>query len=355
MREVINFIGLKLLKKLNPEVAHGIALTLIKSGLISVKLPVVDPRLKTSLASLTLDNPIGLAAGFDKNGVAIDQLLAFGFGFVEIGAVTPQPQKGNQKPRVFRLKQDNAIINRLGFNNDGAEKISQRLTHRRSKGVVGLNIGANKGSFDQAKDYTEVIKRCGKYVDFATINISSPNTQNLRSLQNQKNLEILLSDLRKETKSFMDAKPVFLKIAPDLENFELEKIVESALKHQISGIIATNTTIDRKNLQSKNQYQTGGLSGKPLFKKSTSVLARLSVISEGKLPLIGVGGISTPEDIYLKICAGASAVQLYTALTLQHGPLLYDLSYGLLQLMEKDGYENISDAVGSKKDLLSKL
>ncbi len=356
MNGIVNSLGLAVLKRLSPETAHTIALQMIRMGLVSIQKPIKDKRLETSIGNLKLDNPIGLAAGFDKNAIALKQLFDFGFGFVEIGAITPEPQFGNQKPRVFRLKEDAAIINRLGFNNDGAKVISCRLKQeKKSTGVLGINIGANKDSLDRTADYEKVIQTCAKYADFVTINISSPNTLNLRELQDKSNLEALLSSLMKNSIEKLDQKPVFLKVAPDLTITELEGIVETAFKYKVSAIIATNTTLDRQSLISKHQNQMGGLSGKPLFRKSTKILAELSIISEGKLPLIGVGGVSSAEDAYIKICAGASAIQLYTALTMSSSSLLHSISKGMLKFLQDEGHQNISEAVGSKKEHFSKL
>ncbi|HIP23599.1 MAG TPA: quinone-dependent dihydroorotate dehydrogenase [Rhodobacteraceae bacterium] len=349
MKNALQKLALPALHLLPPEAAHSVALKALRLGLAPTPGPVSSPRLATKLAGLTLPNPIGLAAGFDKNAVAVGPLLKAGFGFIEVGAATPRPQPGNPKPRLFRLTPDAAAINRFGFNNQGMEAISARLTRPRN-GIVGINLGANKDSENRAEDFARVLTSAGPHVDFATVNVSSPNTERLRDLQGKAALKALLTGVMDARASLPRPLPVFLKIAPDLDDIALGEIVEVALETGISGIIATNTTLSREGLHSAHAAEVGGLSGQPLFERSTRVLARLSQLTEGALPLVGVGGISTPEQAFAKILAGASAVQLYTALVYKGIGLAADLAHGLDALMAKNGIANIADAVGSDKE-----
>jgi len=349
MKPVLQKLALPALHLLPPEAAHSVALTALRLGLAPTPGPVSSTRLTTSLAGLSLPNPVGLAAGFDKNAVAVGPLLKAGFGFIEVGAATPRPQPGNPKPRLFRLAPDAAAINRFGFNNEGMEAISARLARPRN-GIVGINLGANKDSDNRAEDFARVLSSTGPHVDFATVNVSSPNTERLRDLQGKAALRALLTGVMDARANLANPLPVFLKIAPDLDDIALGEIVDVALETGISGIIATNTTLNREGLQSAHAAEAGGLSGQPLFERSTRVLARLSQLTEGALPLIGVGGISTPEQAFAKILAGASAVQLYTALVYNGITLAADLAHGLDALMAKNGIANIADAVGADKE-----
>ena len=345
--KIIEKIGLKILYKTDPERAHHLAIKALKFGLTPKPGLYTSERLKQNIAGLNLLNPIGLAAGFDKNAEAIKPLLKSGFGFIEVGAATPYPQKGNKKPRLFRLNEDQGSINRFGFNNDGMQIIAERLSKRPKIGLVGLNLGANKHSSHRAIDFVKVLETCGEFIDFATVNVSSPNTEKLRDLQGEKALSALLKgviDTRNKLKKHI---PIFLKIAPDLTNEEISQIAQVALHARIDAIIATNTTLDRTNLISRNQSQAGGLSGKPLFEKSTKVLAKLAYELEGNIPIIGVGGINSAETAFEKIRAGASAVQLYTALVFHGLSLGYEIAKGLDQILEENGYDHISQAIGS--------
>ena len=343
--------ALSLLHRLDPEVAHGLSIKALQSGLAPSPGPVTSPRLATTMAGLSLPNPVGLAAGYDKNATALAPLSRAGFGFVEVGAATPRPQPGNPKPRLFRLTEDRATINRFGFNNDGMEAIATRLAARTLGPVpVGLNLGANKDSADRAADFATVLARCGPHVDFATVNVSSPNTEKLRDLQGRAALAALLGGVMETRARLARPIPVFLKIAPDLTETDLAEIAEVALASGIAGIIATNTTLSRDGLQSPHRGETGGLSGEPLFEKSTRTLARLSQLTDGKLPLIGVGGISTPEQAWEKIRAGASAVQLYTAMVYEGLSLIPRIAQGLDTLAKKHGFARVTDATGTGRD-----
>jgi dihydroorotate dehydrogenase len=343
-------LALAALHKCDPERAHGLSLAALRMGLAPEPGPYATPRLVTSLAGMSLPNPVGLAAGYDKNAEALPALMAAGFGWLEVGAATPLAQPGNPKPRLFRLTEDRAAINRFGFNNQGMEAIVTRLA-KRPRGVpVGLNLGANKTSEDRAADFARVLARCGPHVDFATVNVSSPNTEKLRDLQGAAALTALLTgvmDVREELPTHI---PVFLKIAPDLTADELAQIAEVALASGLSGIIATNTTLSRDGLNSPHKSEMGGLSGAPLFEKSTRILAQLSGLTDGKLPLIGVGGIATAEQAYAKIRAGAAAVQIYTAMVYQGLSLATDIARGLDALLERDGFATVADAVGTQRE-----
>lgn len=337
---MIDRMGAALLRRLDPETGHGLALRALNAGLGPRKAPVTSDRLRCQVAGIDLPNPLGLAAGFDKNAVALAPLSRCGFGFVETGAATPRPQPGNPRPRLFRLSEDAAAINRFGFNNDGAEAIAARLANRPT-GVLGLNLGANKDSADRAADFASVLRTCGAHVDFATVNVSSPNTERLRDLQGTDALRALLDGVQAANSS---SRPVFLKIAPDLTPHDLEGIAQVAETSGVAAIIATNTTLDRPGLKGAHSHEKGGLSGQPLFEKSTRTLARLSTLTA--LPLIGVGGISTADQAYAKIKAGASALQLYTALVYGGMGLVAQILSGLDRLLEQDNL-TLAQAVGT--------
>jgi len=349
--KMIEKLGLIALRRLDPERAHGVALKALQMGIapVAARREVTSSRLQCHVAGLQLDNPLGLAAGFDKNAQAIAPLARAGFGFLEVGAATPQAQNGNSKPRLFRLTEDRAVINRFGFNNDGMVAISDRMQNRPKGAVVGLNLGANKDSSDRAEDFAKVLAHCGHALDFATVNVSSPNTESLRDLQGKAALSALLAGVLDTNSALPRPLPIFVKIAPDLDRHELEDVAEVALSSGIDGIIATNTTLNRDGLQNRHRGEKGGLSGAPLFERSTQVLARLSELTDGNLPLIGVGGISSAEDAYAKIRAGAQAVQLYSALVYAGLSLVQDITTGLDALLQRDGFNNVSEAVGTAR------
>ncbi|MCK0149677.1 quinone-dependent dihydroorotate dehydrogenase [Marivita sp. S6314] len=338
--------GLGLLHRLDPETAHGLALRALQLGLAPTAGTVTGARLRTDIAGLTLANPVGLAAGFDKNAIALRPLSRAGFGFLEVGAATPRPQPGNPKPRLFRLTEDRAVINRFGFNNDGMDSIAARLQDRPRDAVIGLNLGANKDSDNRAADFATVLTTCGPHIDFATVNVSSPNTEKLRDLQGKEALSALLAGVMDARAALGTPLPVFLKIAPDLSDAEIADVADVAIASGIDGLIATNTTLDRHGLTSAHAHEKGGLSGVPLFEKSNRVLALLYRQTGGQLPIIGVGGIASAEDAYAKIRAGASAVQLYSALTYHGLSLVPEIARGLDTLLERDGYASVADAVG---------
>lgn len=343
-------LGLALLHKCDPERAHALSLTALNCGFAPLPGVITSSRLATEVAGLKLANPVGLAAGYDKNAVALKPLAQAGFGFVEVGAATPRPQPGNPRPRLFRLTNDKAVINRFGFNNEGMEAIGNRLARRPQNMVLGLNLGANKDSDDRAADFARVLTHCGAHLDFATVNVSSPNTEKLRDLQGKAALSALLAGVMEARAELAKPIPVFLKIAPDLNEAELAEIAEVALESGLDAVIATNTTLDRAGLSSPHKDQAGGLSGAPLFEKSTRVLAQLSQLTDGRIPLIGVGGVGSAAQAYAKIRAGASAVQLYSAMVYQGLSLVPRVAQGLDELLERDGFANVADAVGTGRE-----
>ena len=345
--------GLAALHRLDPERAHGLALRALRAGLGGGGGAVTSPRLRVNLAGLDLPNPIGTAAGFDKRAEAVDAVLRAGFGFAEIGAVTPLPQDGNPRPRLFRLSEDRAAINRFGFNNPGMEAVRKRLLAQRRAGIVGVNLGANRDAENRAADYVVVLKHFQQDVDFATVNVSSPNTERLRDLQGRAALDALLARVL-EARDEGPHIPVFLKIAPDLDEAGLRDIAEIALERGMDGIIATNTTLARDGLRSAHAGETGGLSGRPLFQRSTEVLAALYRLTEAQIPLIGVGGIASAGDALAKIRAGASAVQLYTAMIFEGVSLGARIARDLDRRLQAEG-ASIGDLVGADIGLLREL
>jgi len=344
MNAMIEKLGLTLLHRVDPEAAHGFAIRALRMGLTARHGPVTSPRLGVDLAGMHLANPVGLAAGFDKNATAVEPLSDAGFGFIEVGAATPLPQPGNDKPRLFRLTEDRAAINRFGFNNEGMEAICARIAAAKRTIPVGLNLGANKTSTDRAADFARVMETARDHVDFATVNVSSPNTEKLRDLQGKAALAGLLQgvmDVRGTT-------PVFLKIAPDLTEAEIEDVAQVAQDAGVAAIIATNTTLSREGLKSPHKGEAGGLSGAPLFEKSTRVLARLSTLTD--VPIIGVGGISDADQAYAKICAGACAIQIYTALVFGGLTMVPAIAKGIDERLARDGFASVADAVGSRRE-----
>jgi dihydroorotate dehydrogenase len=346
-------IATRALRLVDPEAAHQAALCGLRAGLGPRARADRWPRLRTSLAGLHLPNPIGMAAGFDKNCEAPDALLRAGFGFVECGTVTPLPQPGNPRPRIFRLSEDRAVINRLGFNNKGLDEFADRLAARaRRGGVVGANVGANKDSADRAADYVRGMGRVWRHASYVTANISSPNTPGLRGLQERGALEDLLGCMG-EARALLTAahgrRPVFLKVAPDLDETAVRDIAELALSHKLDALIVSNTTLQRPpHLTSDNREEAGGLSGQPLFQISTHVLRLFAQALSGRLPLIGVGGVESGLTALAKIKAGASVVQLYSALVYEGPGLAARLLYDLDGLLAAEGFDSISEAVGAE-------
>ncbi len=345
---ILSALAGPLLRGLDPETAHGLTIRALKMGLVPrVSAPQL-PVLQTCVFGLNFPNPVGLAAGFDKNAEVPDAMLRLGFGFVETGTVTPLPQAGNPRPRIFRLPEDRAVINRLGFNNQGLAVYKARLAARRNRsGIAGANIGANKDSPDRIGDYLSCFEALAGLADYFTLNVSSPNTPGLRGLQERDQLQSLLGQLLAARGRMPVKPPLLLKIAPDLDEQALRDVVEVALTAGIQGLIISNTTMAREGLRSRNRHETGGLSGRPLFARSTEMLRTACRLSGGKLPLVGVGGVASGADAYAKIRAGASLVQLYTALTFDGPDLAANIVTQLAGLLGNDGFANVKDAVGA--------
>jgi dihydroorotate dehydrogenase len=342
-------VAARILRILPAEPAHRVTICLARSfSRLLPKAPADDPRLGVDALGLHFSNPIGLAAGFDKDADVPDAMLRFGFGFVECGTLTPRPQAGNAKPRLFRLTEDRAVINRMGFNNCGIEKAAQRLAWRRRRGIVGINIGANKDSADRIADYTHCFERLAQFADYVAVNVSSPNTPGLRGLQNRDELQRLLNTLTQARARSSERKPLLLKIAPDLDEHAMDDIAEVVLNSGIEGLILTNTTIARSaGLKSAHARETGGLSGKPLFEPSTLVLKQMRKRIGARAVLIGVGGVSSGVDAYEKIRAGASLVQLYSALAYEGPGLVAHLKRELLECLARDAFARVADAIGA--------
>ncbi|XP_020602815.1 dihydroorotate dehydrogenase (quinone), mitochondrial-like [Orbicella faveolata] len=344
------------MRVLEPERSHTFAVWLASKGLVPMDQTGDPEILETTVFGLPFPNPIGLAAGFDKHGEAVDGMLKAGFGFVEIGSVTPLPQQGNAKPRVFRLKEDKAVINRYGFNSHGHEAVQSRLKQQIQErghppGILGINLGKNKTSDNAVEDYVKGVKCFSGLGDYLVINVSSPNTPGLRSLQGRQELEKLIDKVL-EVRNSLPKKaqnPLLVKIAPDLTDDDKEDIaaVVTREKGGVDGIIVTNTTVARpETLKSEHKKETGGLSGKPLTEMSTRTVSDMYKLTGGKLPIIGVGGISTGQDAYDKIKAGASLVQLYTALAYEGPPIVKKIKRELADLVRNDGFKSVEEAVG---------
>ncbi len=344
--------GTAVLRSLPAERAHVTTVKLLRAGFGPKSGVITSDLLRTNVGGLDLPNPVGLAAGFDKDCDVPDAMLGAGFGFVECGTVTPRPQIGNAKPRLFRLVEDEAVINRMGFNNQGLDHFHARLSARQGKGgIVGANLGANKDSDDRAADYVTGLTRLWGMADYFTINISSPNTPGLRQLQGADEMEDLLgrlSETRAELTGDNPSVPMFLKVAPDVDVTQIDRIVEQARTYGMNAIIVSNTTLDRPDsLQSGHAGQGGGLSGQPLFEKSTHILREFADAADGSIDLIGVGGIGSGAQAYAKIRAGAKAVQLYSALVYKGPQLVAEICADLEARLKADGFESVSDAVGA--------
>ena len=334
---------------LDPETAHDLAIKSLKFNLFPGKIFEVEDEqmLNIKLLGKNFSNPIGLAAGFDKSAEVYNPLLKLGFGFVEIGTVTPLKQFGNSKPRIFRLEDDDALINRLGFNNDGMEIIKNRIKTDEKKGILGINIGPNKDTKDQKNDFCLGLKNFFDIADYITINISSPNTEGLRDFHDQEKLNDLLFALNKIKKDNTTDIPLLLKVSPDIEDNHISEIADSAIKNNISAIILTNTTIgNRENLISEIKKEKGGLSGKPLEQISTNMIKKFYKKLNSKIPIIGVGGVNSGKSAYEKIIAGASLLQLYTGFVYKGPSVAKDIKKELIQILKDEGIKNIKDAVG---------
>jgi len=334
---------------LDPEVAHDLAIKSLKFNFIPKSFFKVEGEeiLTTELFKKNLKNPIGLAAGFDKSAEVYNSLFKLGFGFVEVGTITPKSQLGNPKPRIFRLEKDKAMINRLGFNNDGVEIISDRLTKNLPDEFLGINIGPNKDTKDKISDFVECFSKLNKFASYITVNISSPNTEGLRDFHEEKLLSELLSKLYELKRNQKILCPIVLKLSPDIEEKEITNINEVALKYKIDGIILTNTTNqNRDNLVDVNKHEIGGLSGLPLQKLSIKFVKNFYKSNKGKLPIIGVGGIDSGQSAFEKIAAGATAVQLYTGMVYKGPGIVKDIKKELIEILKKEKIKNIQQAVG---------
>jgi len=348
--------GRRMLFAFDPETAHGLSIKALKCGLPMPASARHDQRLSVRLGKLTFPNPLGMAAGYDKSGEVPDALLSLGFGFAEIGSVTPRPQAGNPKPRIFRLERDAAVINRLGFNNDGHQRCAERLAARGGRaGIVGVNIGANKDSADRIADYEAGVRRFAPLASYLVVNISSPNTPGLRNMQARRELAELLARVNAARQALDRPEhrdtPVFLKIAPDLAEAELEDIAAEVAAHPIEGLIVSNTTLSRDGLrETRLAGETGGLSGRPLFARSTAVLAKMRKLVGAGVWIIGVGGVSSAETALEKIRAGADLVQLYTGL-IYGGPALPGrILDGMSRILDREGVASVSELRGTRLD-----
>ncbi len=330
---------------LDPETAHRLTIAALRASPALAASRANGP-LACDVAGIAFPSPIGLAAGFDKNAEVPDAMLGLGFGFVEVGSITPRPQPGNPRPRLFRLTEDRAVINRMGFNNAGAQAALTRLARRPRNGVVGVNLGANKDLPDRIADYCAGVAKFAPVADYLTVNVSSPNTPGLRDLQAEGELAALLSAIAAARPQ--NGPPIFLKVAPDLADGDHERIVRAALDHGIDGLIVANTTIGRPALQSRDAGESGGLSGAPLRSLALAQLRRFRAIAGTELPLIGAGGIASAEDAWERIRAGASLVQLYSALVYEGPGLARRMTRGLIRLMRREGFASIAEAVGSE-------
>ncbi len=337
---------------LDPETAHVASLHAL--GFLHPRTPSApDPILATTVAGLDFANPVGLAAGYDKDALVPEQMLGFGFGAVEVGTLTPLPQAGNPKPRLFRLVEDQAVINRMGFNNGGADAAAKRLAMirgRKARGIIGINIGANKDSEDRVLDYAKAFKTLSPYADYITINISSPNTPGLRALQDKGALDALIDAVFAARSGMASRVPIFLKVAPDLTAEDVVDVSGVALHKNLDALIVSNTTISRPDLQSKLKDETGGLSGRPLNMLAQEQMIAFRRATGGSIPLIGVGGIATADDAYARIRAGASLIQLYSALVYQGPGLAKTINSALASLLKRDGFASVADAVGCDVD-----
>ena len=340
-----------LIFKLDPEMAHNLAIKSLKFNFVPNILDkdIDNPLFKTKLFNKNLDNPIGMAAGFDKNAEVYNSLFKLGFSFVEVGTITPLQQYGNPKPRVFRLLEDEALINRLGFNNLGAKNVVDRIRSNSQIGLLGINIGPNKDTENRLSDYVECLKTFHEVADYITINISSPNTENLRSFHEQSKLNELLVTINNEKKSLGSKIPVTVKVSPDINDHEMNMISEVLLSNNIEVIIVSNTSDStREGLNNTQGYQKGGLSGKPIEEKSTKLINKFYKILNGKIKIIGVGGVDSGKSAYKKFLAGADYVQLYTGMVFRGPNIVNMIKKELKELLLKDGVKNFTEIIGKK-------
>tara|TARA_Y100001970_G_scaffold161529_1_gene197507 strand:+ start:3227 stop:4279 length:1053 start_codon:yes stop_codon:yes gene_type:complete len=340
-----------LIFRLDPEIAHNLAIKSLKFNFVPNMMDENkhDLLFKTQLFKKNLENPIGIAAGFDKNAEVYNSLFKLGFGFVEVGTITPLKQYGNSKPRVFRLVEDEALINRLGFNNFGAKNVEKRIRSNRKIGLLGINIGPNKDTVDRIKDYIECLNTFHDIADYITINISSPNTESLRNFHEQTKLDILLKTIQKEKENLKSAIPIVVKVSPDIDDKAVSKITEVLLSNKVDGIIVSNTSdASRENLVNIQKHQKGGLSGKPIKAKSTLMIHKFYKLLRGRIIIIGVGGVDSGESAYEKFLAGANYVQLYTGMVFRGPNIVSMIKKELKELLIKDGVKNFSEIVGNQ-------
>ena len=334
---------------LDPEVAHDLAIKSLKVNILPKGLFEVEGEetLETNLFGMKLPNPIGLAAGFDKSAEVYNSLFKFGFGFVEVGTVTPKRQLGNPKPRIFRLEKDMALINRLGFNNHGSEIISERISNNQPSGILGINIGPNKDTLNKEEDYYICLSKLSTYSNYITVNISSPNTEGLRNFHDQKEMLKLFNGLNKVKKEKKINKPIVIKLSPDINDLEISGIIELIKKHNIQGVIISNTTEgNRKNLSDTKKSEKGGLSGQPLKDISTNLIKKFYKETKGQIKIIGVGGVDSGKSAFEKITAGADAIQLYTGMVYKGPGVVKNIKKELISILKKENFKNISQAIG---------
>ncbi len=334
---------------LDPEIAHDLAINSLKINVLPKNIFQVDNEelLETNLFNEKLPNPIGLAAGFDKSAEVYNALFKLGYGFVEVGTITPRKQLGNPKPRIFRLEKDQAMINRLGFNNHGSEIVSKRISENLPIGFLGINVGPNKETKKKEEDYYICLSKLASYAGYLTINISSPNTEGLRDFHDQNELEKLLIGINKIKKDKNISKPLAVKLSPDINDKEISKIIELIIKHNIEGIVISNTTdSNRKNLLDSQKNEKGGLSGQPLKNLSTILIKKFYKDTKGKIQIIGVGGVDSGQSAFEKISAGANAVQLYTGMVYKGPGVVRDMKKELISIIKKENLKNISEAIG---------
>ena len=336
--------------KLDPELAHSLAIKALKLNYYSSKKIKKDKSIETKIFGKSISNPIGIAAGFDKDAEVYNSLFKLGFSCVEVGTITPKKQYGNTKPRIFRLEEDEALINRLGFNNSGADTTRARITSNLPTGLFGINIGPNQDTKNKIEDYLICFRKFHNICDYITINISSPNTENLRNFHNQEELEDLLNSLQEEKKNLNTKVPIAIKISPDIEDSFIDKISNLLIKYNISAAIISNTTDkNRENLRNINKLEKGGLSGKPLNEKSNLLINKFFKILKNEIKIIGVGGVDSGESAYEKIINGASIVQLYTGMIYNGPNIANKISGELIDILKNKGIKNISEIIGIKK------
>tara|TARA_Y100000768_G_scaffold384581_1_gene368907 strand:+ start:738 stop:1784 length:1047 start_codon:yes stop_codon:yes gene_type:complete len=334
---------------LDPEVAHDLAINSLKINFLPKSIFKVDDEeiLETTLFKKQIPNPIGLAAGFDKSAEVYNSLFKFGYGFIEVGTVTPKRQVGNPKPRIFRLEKDKALINRLGFNNHGAEIISKRISNNPPDGFLGINIGPNKDTKNKEEDYYICLSKLANYANYITVNISSPNTEGLRNFHDKKEMDKLLKGLNKLSNDKNLNKPIALKISPDINDTEISSVIELISKYNIEGIIVSNTTdSNREKLSDQNKNEKGGLSGEPLRDISTKLIKKFYIETRGKVQIIGVGGVDSGKNAFEKIISGANVIQLYTGMVYQGPGIVKNIKKELISILKKENLSNIEEAIG---------